>query len=385
MIATKQNKDFRILIIDDIPKNIQVLGNILLKEEYQISYTQNGKEALSLINTNKFDLILLDIMMPVMDGYEVCRKLKENAETRDIPIIFITAIAEKESIIKGFNLGAQDYVTKPFNSEELLARVRTHLELKNKTEQLQSINQILEKKVAERTAELKKANKQLLTLEKAKSEFLSIISHELRTPLNGIQGLTGILENSMKTTEQTEYIKYLKEASDRLVRFSETALLITSLNVEKHTLNFAPVKVRYIIDGAIAKLKDEIENNKVEIVRQIEPENLEITIDFELIDVCFLNILDNAIIFSPENSRITIKSYENNKSIIIDFIDEGPGFSKETLNKLFEYFSSGDVMHSEGLGLSLASVKLIMDAHNGKILIENLKEGGASVKLIFPK
>lgn len=385
MITTKQNKDFRILIVDDIPKNIQVLGNILLNEKYQISYTQNGKEALSLINTNKFDLILLDIMMPVMDGYEVCRKLKENAETRDIPIIFLTAKAEKESIIKGFNLGAQDYVTKPFNAEELLARVRTHLELKNKTEQLQSINQILEKKVAERTAELKKANEQLSTLEKAKSEFLSIISHELRTPLNGIQGLTSMLENSISPTERTEYVKYLKEASDRLIRFSETALLITSLNVEKHTLNFVPVKARYIINDVITKLKDEIENNKVEIVPQIEPENLEITIDFELINVCFLNILDNAIVFSPENSRIIIKSYENNKSIIIDFIDEGPGFPKKSLNKLFEYFSSGDIMHSEGLGLALASVKLIMDAHNGKILIENLKEGGASVKLIFPK
>ncbi len=385
MITTKQNKDFRILIVDDIPKNIQVLGNILLNEKYQISYTQNGKEALSLINTNKFDLILLDIMMPVMDGYEVCRKLKENAETRDIPIIFLTAKAEKESIIKGFNLGAQDYVTKPFNAEELLARVRTHLELKNKTEQLQSINQILEKKVAERTAELKKANEQLSTLEKAKSEFLSIISHELRTPLNGIQGLTSMLENSISPTERTEYVKYLKEASDRLIRFSETALLITSLNVEKHTLNFVPVKARYIINDVITKLKDEIENNKVEIVPQIEPENLEITIDFKLINVCFLNILDNAIGFSPENSRIIIKSYENNKSIIIDFIDEGPGFPKKSLNKLFEYFSSGDIMHSEGLGLALASVKLIMDAHNGKILIENLKEGGASVKLIFPK
>jgi len=385
MIATKQNKDFRILIVDDIPKNIQVLGNILLKEEYQISYTQNGKEALSLINTNKFDLILLDIMMPVMDGYEVCRKLKENIETHDIPIIFLTAKVEKENLIKGFNLGAQDYITKPFNAEELLARVRTHLELKNKTEQLQAVNQILEKKVDERTAELKKANEQLSTLEKAKSEFLSIISHELRTPLNGIQGLASILENSISPTERTEYFKYLKEASDRLIRFSETALLITSLNVKEHTLNFAPVKARYIINDVIAKLKDEIENNKVEIVPQIEPENLEITIDFELINVCFLNILDNAIGFSPEDSRIIIKCYENKKSIIIDFIDEGTGFSKGSLNKLFEYFSSGDIMHSEGLGLALASVKLIMDAHKGKILIENLKEGGALVKLIFSK
>jgi len=226
MNYSKENKDFKILIVDDVPKNIQVLGNILMAENYQLSYSQNGKEALAAVKHNDFDLILLDIMMPVVDGYEVCRQLKSDSKTKDIPIIFLTAKVEKESIVKGLRLGAVDYVTKPFNSEELIARVRTHLSLKDKSEQLQSMNQILEQKVAERTAQLKKANEKLSTLEKAKSEFLTIISHELRTPLNGISGFTDILLDSLTSTEHEEFIRYLKISADRLVRFSEMALLI---------------------------------------------------------------------------------------------------------------------------------------------------------------
>ena len=197
MNKAKENKDFRILIVDDVPKNIQVLGNILINEKYQISYTQDGNHALALIKKNEFDLILLDIMMPEIDGYEVCKKIMADPETAEIPVIFLTAKADKESVIKGFKLGARDYVTKPFNAEELLARVRTHLELKDKNEQLKNVNQTLEQKVIERTTELRSANKKLLTLDKAKSDFLNIIGHEIRTPLNGIQGLHHELQQKL--------------------------------------------------------------------------------------------------------------------------------------------------------------------------------------------
>ena len=241
MCKKKENKDFRILIVDDVPKNIQVLGNILINEEYQISYTQDGYHALSLIRKNKFDLILLDIMMPEIDGYEVCKRIMANPETASIPIIFLTAKADKESVIKGFKYGASDYITKPFNPEELLSRVRTHLELKYKKEILENINFELEQKVQKRTAELSAANKKLLTLDKAKSDFLNIISHEIRTPLNGIQGLTDLLTDSMDKKQQLNYIESLKDASDRLVKFSETALLITSLSTKRQIIKTLPV------------------------------------------------------------------------------------------------------------------------------------------------
>lgn len=126
-----QNTDiFKILIVDDISKNIQMIANILKAEGYQMAFAQNGQSALEHAESVSFDLILLDIMMPGMDGYEICVKLKKDIRTRDIPVIFLTARTDTESILKGFETGAVDYVTKPFNSAELLARVRTHLELK---------------------------------------------------------------------------------------------------------------------------------------------------------------------------------------------------------------------------------------------------------------
>ncbi len=171
-----KKKEDNILIVDDISKNIQVLGSILQKEGYAISYAMDGRQALLLINSEKFDLVLLDVMMPEMDGYEVCRRLKQTPNGVDLPVIFLTAKTEKEDIVKGFEVGAVDYISKPFNKAELLARVRTHLflkrsmmlieeqnsDLQNKNEQLQQLSQ-----------NLAAALKQIKTLE----GFLPICSH----------------------------------------------------------------------------------------------------------------------------------------------------------------------------------------------------------------
>ena len=383
MNYSKENKDFRILIVDDVPKNIQVLGNILMAENYQLSYSQNGKEALAAVKQNDFDLILLDIMMPVVDGYEVCRQLKSDSKTKDIPIIFLTAKVEKESVVKGLKLGAVDYVTKPFYAEELLARVRTHLSLKDKTEQLQSINVILEQKVAERTAQLKEANEKLSTLEKAKSDFLTIISHEIRTPLNGISGFADILLDSLASTEHEEFIKYLKISSDRLVRFSEIALLITQLNAEKYTFEMIPMNVEKIISSALEEVQEKLGLANIKIEKDFT-KDINIITNHNLIQKSLVNILENSIVYSPENGQIFINTSTDNGTINIEICDQGPGFSEEALSKLFEYFSTDDIMHSEGLGLGLAAVKLVMDSHSGSISAKNRGEGGAQVCLTFP-
>lgn len=382
MNKAKENKDFRILIVDDVPKNIQVLGNILINEKYQISYTQDGNHALALIKKNKFDLILLDIMMPEIDGYEVCKKIMADPETAEIPVIFLTAKADKESVIKGFKLGARDYVTKPFNAEELLARVRTHLELKDKNEQLKNVNQTLEQKVIERTTELRSANKKLLTLDKAKSDFLNIIGHEIRTPLNGIQGLTSLLTDSTDKDVQLDYIKNLKESSDRLVKFSEIALLITSINTERYVMHKTFVGLKDLLNECI-EIKLQNINKNLNYSINVDPDDIKIVGDSKLLKDCFESIIDNAIKYSPDKGLIEIKAYRDDDKVIVSFRDNGPGFSDEAKEKLFNYFSSDDIMHSEGLGLGLASVKLITDAHHGKTEIKNMDDGGAVVNLFF--
>jgi diguanylate cyclase (GGDEF)-like protein len=149
MDPNKENR-YKLLIVDDVPKNIQVAANLLQKSGYQMAFAQDGPTAIEQTQSTRFDLILLDVMMPDMDGFEVCRRIKENPDSREIPIIFLTAKNDSDSIVQGFHLGAMDYLTKPFNGAELQARVKTHLELYRSKEELKAANQRLNIEIGER-------------------------------------------------------------------------------------------------------------------------------------------------------------------------------------------------------------------------------------------
>lgn len=372
-----------ILIVDDVSRNIQILGNILAKENYHIAYARGGQEALKIAAQQNFDLILLDIMMPGMDGYEVCNRLKGNDHTKETPIIFLTAKADMESIIHGFTIGGQDYITKPFNSAELLSRVRTHILLQEQKKQLKQANSQLEEKVAQRTTQLETANQRLGILDKAKSDFLSIISHELRTPLNGLIGLTHLLDQSNIDPEQREYLSYLKEVSARLVNFSETALLITSLRMNNYNHDLMAVSVDHIIDSAITEYKENEKNKSDTIHFESDGSSPLIFADADLIRRSCLMIIDNAFKFGGAHCKLNILSFVKNDLAIIEFIDDGPGFSEAAMEHVFNLFSSGDMMHTEGSGLSLSAVKLVMDAHDATITIHKQATSGARICMEF--
>jgi len=220
-------KDSSILIVDDNPENIQVLGKHLKTEGFNVEFAVEGKSALDWINKETIDLVLLDINMPGMNGYEVCEEIRSNADLKNLPVIFITAEYGRESIIKGFDAGAQDYVTKPFDSRELIARVRTHLKLKKSLEDLGELNQSLEQKVMERTYQLSEANqkleamnRELSKLERAKTDFLNLISHEIRTPLNGIIMPVEIIKGMGYSEEIGEMVSILDSSVRRLEKFA---------------------------------------------------------------------------------------------------------------------------------------------------------------------
>jgi len=189
MDSTKETR-YRVLIVDDVPKNIQVAANILQKSGYQMAFAQDGPTAIEQTRANRFDLILLDIMMPDMDGFEVCRRIKDHPESREIPIIFLTAKNDSDSIVQGFQLGAMDYLTKPFNGAELEARVKTHLELYRSKEELREANQRLSIEIGER----KKAEEEL---KRSQEEYRQMSIHDSLTGLYNTRYLYGAMETLM--------------------------------------------------------------------------------------------------------------------------------------------------------------------------------------------
>jgi two-component system sensor histidine kinase/response regulator len=385
MNSSFQADDFSILVVDDISENIQIIGSILLQQGYQVSYALSGPEALSMVKAKHYDLILLDILMPVMDGYEVCTQLKKDDKSRDLPVIFLTAKTDPISIVKGFKLGAVDYLGKPFNSEELLARVKTQLQLQKQKSDLENCNRILEEKVSERTRELEEAHKELAVLENAKSNFLMLIGHEMRTPLNVLNGFIEELQTSLYLSEHKESIRFLKQSSDKLIDLADSALLITELQSGKYKLRFSSINIRDICESSIESFSDEIITKSIEVAFKFNDDALIINVDFNLVSRCIRNLIHNAIKYSPQGGQIIFKTDKTGSFIKFQIKDKGPGFSKELLVKHFKLFGKDKVdTENEGFGLDLASARLIMDIHSGAIKISNAPDGGALVSLSFP-
>lgn len=386
-----EQKQSKILAVDDNHQNIKVIGSILRKANYQVGFAFNGQQALDLLEaSNDYDLVLLDVNMPMMSGYETCIQIRKNPKLTEIPIIFLTALSEIDNVVQGFDSGAQDYVGKPFNSRELLARVETHIDLKRKKEELREINFKLEEKVKERTLELRKSNKKLKKanlelelLDEAKDDFLNIISHEINTPLNGIVGFVNILKEELRNDEIYEMIHFLDLSAKRLEKFASFSLLITELRTKRKVLQFVNCDISSLLDAEITAQQETIQKKNISFNIDLQVDQL--WADQFLATKCVECILDNALRYSPENGTIRISSYEIANEVVCEIEDKGKGFGEGILVDPFKFFTFGREYIDEQKGLSLALVNLIMKAHRGKIAILNSVDGGGMVRLFFPK
>ena len=379
-----ESKKYKILVVDDNTNNIEFLANLLSENGYDVDFSLNGSDALKLVEFEDFDLILLDIMMPEMDGFEVCQRIKDDPDKNELPIIFLTAKTDIESIEKAFDLGGLDYVSKPFSTNELLARVKTHVELKEGKDKLKQVNNWLEEKVDERTAELNIANKKLLQLDSAKAQFLQIISHEIRTPLNAIIGMATLITDTGLTEESETYIELLNKSTTRLEEFSIKALDISQLNTyDKELIKPTKVSVKQIILNAIADIDAFIESKKVKILQTIDTDNEIINVDKNYFHKCIVSILHNAIKYSPNNGLVSVIVSNQDKDLIIEIRDAGVGFSNEFIINEIGPFESEDHM-DKNPGLDLFLSNLIVKAHGGSIENGNNKDKGAFVRIIMP-
>lgn len=378
-----------ILIVDDTPQNIQILATILSEQQYEIEYALSGKEGLNLLYAEKIDLILLDIMMPEMDGFEVCKTIRQQPKFDDVPIIFLTAKTDKESVYEGFELGAQDFVSKPFDYRELLARIKTQIELRESRQKLKDLNFWLEEEVEKRTVEiveannkLEAANAELIGLDNLKSDFLSIISHEIRTPLNGINGAMQLLKHHVDSIKLSKYIELLDTSISRLEKFSLIALRITSLKTGKYVISKDSINLSELIEIAAVNLSDIAAEKNVKLDLSELTDSVNLLGEYDLMSFCIESLMENAVRYTNPGTTVSLRSKVTPDTIEISILDQGNGYSENELNNIFKFFNTVNSLdNSPGLGLPFS--RLIIEAHGGSVEVFNNQDIGSTIKAVF--
>jgi len=361
----------RILVVDDISKNLQVVGTMLRNEGYDVMPASSGAHALDRVSARLPDLILLDLMMPEMDGLEVCRRLKAEPSTRPIPVIFLTASNEMEHLVKGFEVGAVDYVTKPFNPPELLARVRTHLELKHARDTIVRYGQ------------------ELSRLNEEKNEFMGIAAHDLRSPLGTIQGFSDLLldDPEMAREEREDFTRRISDTATRMSEMVQNLLDANRIERGEMKLNLAPTELSAPLSGVVEAYRPRAAAKQQSLHLQNETPPVTVVVDPSVLVQVLENLVSNAVKYSPPGKDIFVRLKTLPDAVRCEVQDEGPGLSAEDQKKLFGKFARLSAKptggeHATGLGLSI--VKKMVEAMNGQVWCESEPGRGALFIVQFP-
>jgi two-component system sensor histidine kinase/response regulator len=309
----------------------------------------------------------------------------------ELPVIFLTASIEKEQIVEGFSSGGQDYVTKPFHTDELLARISTHLELREKRAELKQMNELLNEKVKERTRELEdsnqkleKAYRELQQLDESKVVFLRLISHEINTPLNGVIGFADFLKEQLVSTEYFTMIEKLSESAHRLNDFAQSSLIITRMRTMSEEYKKEEIELRGLVDDMLTSNREWIEKKKIGVMLHWDVPTSLIDGNHELMSICLNHLFRNALQYTPDKGSIAISCRKEEHRLVLTLEDNGTGFSEKSFENMFKPFSTADELIDNNKGLGLSIVKMIADFHEAGIHISNRLEGGARVELRFP-
>ncbi len=360
------NKDIpNILIVDDIAENLKVLGDILKSEGFKVRPVLSGSLALQVAEKEKPDLVLLDIMMPGLDGFEVCRRLKENPELKNVPVIFISALTDTSDIVAALTAGGVDYITKPFQAAEVIARVRTQLTL-----YFQS--------------------RELLNLNATKDKFFSIIAHDLQSPINSFLGMTQMMAEEIKNlspTEVEEMSRMLNKSASNLFGLLENLLQWSMM--QRGITVFSPERfiLKDKILNCIAIAFDATQNKDLQTDIHI-PGNLEVFADIRMFETVMRNLYSNAVKFTPRGGKIFISvGMTENNFIEISVRDTGIGMNEDLAGRLFlpngQTGRKGtDDEPSSGLGLILC--KDFVERHGGKIGVKSEPEHGTTISFTVP-
>ena len=363
-----------IMIVDDNPANLKLLEDMLVQQGHEVRSFPLGRLALAAAMRAPPDLILLDINMPEMNGYEVCDRLKSSAELSGIPVIFLSALNETQDKVKAFQSGAVDYISKPFQFEEVHARVETHLNLHHLQNGLKLHNELLEEAVAARTLELAEANQRLTLLDSSKNAFLSLISHEFRTPLHGLLGVGDlVLDGLPPTNTNNELREIFAQSRRRILSILDDALLLTEIDVNGTQFPSAPVGLTAALSRAVQGTKAFARSQEVTLTAPSE--DLDMVVGDEALLVrAFQSLLETAVKFSEKGGtiRLTQEAVPDSRKIIIE--SYGTTIPGTVLTRFFDLFSIGDALTPGGdLGLGPPVASRILSLFGASVNVANLE------------
>ena len=351
--ATKGN----VLVVDDTSANLRLLSGMLKDEGYLVRPVPSGKLALRAAESSSPDLILLDINMPEMDGYEVCQRLKADDGLRDIPVIFISALSETMDKVKAFSVGGVDYVTKPFQFEEVQARVETHLALRRKERQLQE------------------SYDQLRQLEELRDNLVGMIVHDLRSPLTGMYGYVELLqtfEAENLSDKGSKYLQQVSDSTDTLIEMVSSLLDVSRMESGEMPLNPESCDLAAIAGDVVEKLGG-LRGGR-ELSLESPDAGATVTCDAELIRRTVQNLVGNSLKFTPADGSVRVRIEPAGEHVRVAVIDTGPGIPAEYRDRIFEKFGQVELREhrqKRSTGLGLAFCKLAVEAHGGEIGVDS--------------
>ncbi len=375
-----------ILIIDDTPANLMTLGTAL-EAEFRLHIATSGMKGLTQARKSPPDLILLDVMMPEMDGYETCRRFKADRYLKNIPIIFVTALTDATAETAGLGLGAADYITKPINVEIARHRIKNLLERERLRKEVEAHRDHLEEMVQARTLALSVAKEAAETANRAKTIFMATMSHELHTPMNGIMGMTDLALRRVNDEKAIDYLGKVKQSSLRLLGIIDNILDITKLEAEQLTLEPIDFKLGSILENMGSLYGTAAKAKSLQLSIEIQPELANLTVHGDSLRVgqILQNLTDNAIKFTSQGSVSVRASLAENSPtdllLRIEVQDTGIGISVDDQKRVFNAFEQVDGSTTRkygGTGLGLAICKQLVQLMGGSMGVESKVGAGST-------
>ena len=358
--------EYKILIVDDVMSNVLLLKVLLTNEKFAIATASNGRQALEQVEKENPDLVLLDVMMPDISGFEVAQHLKSNPNTADIPIIFLTALNSTADIVKGFQVGANDFISKPFNKEELIIRVTHQISLVAAKRLILSKTEELQRTIAGR------------------DKLYSVIAHDLRSPMGSIKMVLNMLILNLPSekigAEMYELLTMANQTTEDVFSLLDNLLKWTKSQIGKLNVVYQDVDLVEVTDGVIEIFSMVASLKKIRI-HEMKPEKMMVNADIDMLKTVVRNLLSNAIKFSKENSEVLVKMEEVDGMAVVSVQDYGCGISEEGQKKLLHtdtHFSTFGTNNEEGSGLGLLLCKDFVVKNGGKLWFTS-KEGEGSI------